>query len=59
VNELGDSNILINNVSFSPPLHTNSILLIPRKAGLALGAPAVFPDLKISGIVTMNGTYID
>jgi len=27
-----------------------------RQAGLALGAPAVFPDLKIQDILTMNNT---
>ncbi|KAL4811132.1 hypothetical protein BDV18DRAFT_128672 [Aspergillus unguis] len=33
--------------------------ILINNAGLALGAPAAFPDLKISDIVTMNGTNIN
>ncbi|KAL4968028.1 SDR family oxidoreductase [Aspergillus stella-maris] len=33
--------------------------ILVNNAGLALGAPAAFPDLKISDIITMNGTNIN
>ncbi|KAL3434602.1 hypothetical protein BDV09DRAFT_87804 [Aspergillus tetrazonus] len=33
--------------------------ILINNAGLALGAPATFPDLKVSDIVTMNGTNIN
>ncbi|KAL4896180.1 hypothetical protein BDV59DRAFT_129576 [Aspergillus ambiguus] len=33
--------------------------ILINNAGLALGAPAAFPDLKVSDIVTMNGTNIN
>ncbi|KAL4944826.1 hypothetical protein BDV06DRAFT_219890 [Aspergillus oleicola] len=32
--------------------------ILVNNAGLALGAPAAFPDLKISDIITINGTNI-
>ncbi|RAK97953.1 SDR family oxidoreductase [Aspergillus ibericus CBS 121593] len=33
--------------------------ILINNAGLALGAPATFPDLKVSDIVTMNSTNIN
>jgi NADP-dependent 3-hydroxy acid dehydrogenase YdfG len=33
--------------------------MLTSQAGLALGAPATFPDLKVSDIVTMNSTNIN
>ncbi|CEN59614.1 predicted protein [Aspergillus calidoustus] len=36
-----------------------AIDILINNAGLALGAPAAFPDLKVSDIVTMNSTNIN
>ncbi|KAI9372051.1 hypothetical protein BJX61DRAFT_534262 [Aspergillus egyptiacus] len=36
-----------------------AIDVLINNAGLALGAPAAFPDLKVSDIVTMNNTNIN
>ncbi|RDW94096.1 SDR family oxidoreductase [Aspergillus mulundensis] len=59
VKELGDIDILINNVWTYPALRQIMDYTNCRQAGLALGAPAAFPDLKVSDIVTMNSTNIN
>jgi NADP-dependent 3-hydroxy acid dehydrogenase YdfG len=58
---LGAIDILINNVSTLPTMFISWIFIDidQHKAGLALGAPAAFPDLKVSDIVTMNSTNIN
>jgi 3-hydroxy acid dehydrogenase/malonic semialdehyde reductase len=60
VAEAGDIDVLVNNVGHNAFVERciwlNSDLY---QAGLALGAPARFPELEISQIKTMNATNID
>jgi NADP-dependent 3-hydroxy acid dehydrogenase YdfG len=61
VEELGMIDVLINNVCHQ--LRTDGILFGGLcsciQAGLALGAPAAFPDLNINDILTMNSTNVN
>ncbi|THX68037.1 NADP-dependent L-serine/L-allo-threonine dehydrogenase ydfG [Aureobasidium pullulans] len=55
VKEMGEIDVLINNTRKMD----GSKVLIKNQAGLALGAPNAFPDLKITDIITMNNTNIN
>lgn len=55
VQELGHIDILVNNVSHTPTCLAN---LTAKQAGLALGAPAAFHDLRVADILTMNITSV-
>ena len=57
---MGHIDILINNVTspFPCAIRLYSILT-NTQAGLALGAPSTFPQLKIADIMTMNNTNIN
>lgn len=60
VKELGGIDILINNVRSIPPkLFIDRFPLTNPKAGLAIGAPNAFHNLKISEIQTMISTNVN
>ncbi|GAB1198699.1 hypothetical protein APSETT444_008027 [Aspergillus pseudonomiae] len=61
IEEMGDIDVLINNVSSvpKPSFILNRYVTRIVQAGLALGAPSPFPELKVSDILTMNNTNIN
>lgn len=61
VKDLGQIDILINNVCLVPMQRKmrSGNTDKTNQAGLALGTPARFPELKISDIITMNNTNVN